>query len=304
MDPRIDLNELTVFARVAARRSFRRAADDLGLPSSTVSRKVASLEARLGVQLVERTTRMVRLTELGTVYQAHCERMLAAAEDGERTIRGLEQSPRGTLRITAPYAFGEAFLGALIDRYVVACPAVTLELRLTDDLIDLRSEAIDVAFRFGDGGDPSLIARPLGDARLRLCAAPAYLQAHPAPRTLAALADHAMLLFGRTGAAIPLRFLQAGQLAVTTLTPAVAINSYPLLRGLCLRARGIAPLPAFYADDLLHRGELTEVLPDLPLAPGRVLVVRRSGRPPRRVQAFLDIVHAHFDRLGWDAGSG
>lgn len=304
MDPRIDLNELTVFARVAARGSFRLAATDLGVPSSTVSRKIASLEARLGVQLLERTTRHVRLTELGAVYQAHCERVIAAAEEGERTVRRLEQSPRGLLRLTAPYAFGEAFLGALIDRYVEACPAVVVELRLTDELLDMKAEAIDVAFRFGDGGDPSLMARAIGDARLCLCAAPGYLAARPAPRSVDELAAHTLLLFGRTRAATPLRFERAGKLESVTLTPSVAINSYPLLRGLCVRGRGLALLPAFYADAALRRGELVRVLPELALATAKILVVRRGVRPSRSVQVFLEIVREHFDRVGWDASAG
>lgn len=304
MDPKIDLNELAVFARVAARQSFRLAAGDLGVPSSTVSRKLASLEARLGVQLVERTTRHVRLTELGVVYQGHCERVLAAAEEAERTVRRLEQSPRGLLRVTAPYAFGEAFLGALVERYVAACPAVVVELRLTDDLLDMKSEAIDVAFRFGDGGDPSLVVRPLGDAQMRLCAAPAYLLARPAPRSVDELASHALLLFGRTRAPTPLRIVRAGKVEQVLLAPGVAINSYPLLRGLCLQGRGVALLPAFYADEPLRRGELVAVLPEVALASARILVVRRAGRPARSVQVFLDIVREHFDRQGWDARTG
>jgi len=305
MDPRVDLNELAVFARVAGLRSFRLAASELGVPSSTVSRKVASLEARLGVQLLERTTRQVRVTELGSVYLAHCERVLAAAEEGERTVRRLEKSPRGLLRLTAPYAFGEAFLGALLERYTEACPAVVVELRLTDELLDMKSEAIDVAFRFGDGGDPSLLARSLGDARMRLCAAPAYVATRPAPREVAGLAGHTLLMFGRVRTPTPLRVLRDGKVESVVLTPSVAINSYPLLRGLCLRGRGLALLPAFYADEPLRRGALVQVLPEVVLAAARILVVRRGGvRPARSVQAFLDIVREHFDRHGWDAGAG
>jgi DNA-binding transcriptional LysR family regulator len=304
VDLKIDLNELTVFARVAARRSFRLAAGDLGVPSSTVSRKVASLEQRLGVQLLERTTRVVRLTELGAVYQAHCERVIAAAEEGERTVRRLEQSPRGLLRLTAPYAFGEAFLGPLLDRYIEACPAVGVELRLTDELLDMKAEGIDVAFRFGDGGDPSLLARSLGDAKLRLCAAPAYLAARAAPRSVAELSAHALLLFGRTRAPAPLRIERDGKVEAVMLTPTVAMNSYPLLRTLCLRGRGIAPLPAFYADAALRRGELVAVLPEVTLAAAKIVVARRGVRPSRSVQVFLEIVREHFDRLGWDADAG
>jgi DNA-binding transcriptional LysR family regulator len=305
VDPKIDLNELAMFARVAARQSFRVAASDLGVPSSTVSRKVASLEARLGVQLLERTTRSVRLTELGSVYQSHCERVLAAAEEGERTVRRLEKSPRGLLRLTAPYAFGEAFLGALLDRYAEACPAVVVELRLTDELLDMKGEGVDVAFRFGDGGDPSLLARSLGDARMRLCASPGYLARHPAPRGVEELAGHSLLMFGRVRSPAPLRVERDGKLETVVLSPSVAINSYPLLRGLCVRGRGLALMPAFYADEPLRRGELVAVLPELALAAARILVVRRGGvRPARSVQVFLDIVREHFDRHGWDAGAG
>ena len=305
MAPKIDLNELTVFARVAARQSFRLAAEDLGVPSSTVSRKIASLEARLGVQLLERTTRHVRLTDIGATYRTHCDRVLAAAEEGGRTVRRIEQSPRGHLRLTAPHAFGEAFLGALVDRYVAACPAVVVELRLTDELLDMKAEGVDVAFRFGDGGDPTLGARPLGSAKMRLCAAPSYLAARPPPRSVAELSAHALLLFGRTRTPTPLRVEQAGKIEQVTLTPCVAINSYPLLRSLCRSGRGLALLPAFYADGPLRRGELVQVLPEVALAAARILVVRRGGvRPTKAVQVFLDIVREHFDRPGWDAGAG
>jgi DNA-binding transcriptional LysR family regulator len=296
----IDLNELAVFVRVAARRSFSRAARDLGVPSSTVSRKIASLESRLGVQLVERSTRHVRVTALGAVYQSYCERALAAAEEGERTLRQLEESPRGALRVTAPHAFGELALRPIVERYVKLFPEVSFELWLTDDVIDLAAQGIDVAFRFGSAPGASVVARVFGVATSVVCASPGYLSAREPPRAVADLAAHPLLLFGRARSPHVLRFEQGGEPVQVAVTPRVAINNYPVLRSLCAQGHGVAILPAFYADDDLAHGRLVRVLTDAEVPAAKIMVVRPDGvKPTKTVRAFLDLVREHHDKHGW-----
>lgn len=295
----VDLRELESFARVADSGSLSEAAKALGVPVSTVSRRITALEARLGVQLLSRSTRQVRVTPLGAVYRETCARALAALEEGERTLRQLEDAPRGTLHVTSPHALGEAALGAVLGTYARAFPDVTVAVTLSDEVFDLAERGIDVALRFGRRNDPRVVARVVGASPNYLCASPAYVMRHGAPRKIEDLAAHPMLCFGVTGRAPPtVPFVRAGRVIAHPVQARAVINSFPLLLGLCRGDQGIAVLPKHYADPDLGRGTLVRILADVEVAPAQVLVARPAGvRATRATRAFVELVREELARM-------
>ena len=178
----MDLNEMLVFARVVQAGSFTTAAAELGMPKSTVSRKVSELEERLSAQLLRRTTRKLSLTDAGRIYYDYCARIVGEIEDADRAVSRLQEKPRGLLRVTAPV--NAAFLGAIVSDYLKRYPEVRLDLLCTGRAVDLVEERFDLGIRAGALADSMLIARSLGSASWLLVATPAYLRRHKRPRSL------------------------------------------------------------------------------------------------------------------------
>src|SRR5438067_3304143 len=191
----IDLNELVVFARVVQAGSFTAAARTLGLPKSTVSRKVSELEERLGARLLHRTTRKLGLTDAGRAYYERSARIVAEVEEAEQAVGRLQAEPRGLLRVSAPLSFAP-LLGPLVTGYLQRHPGVQVELWCGDRAVDLVEERFDVAIRVGPLADSGLVARSLGTMARVLVAAPGYCKREGTPRAPAALADHACIVFG------------------------------------------------------------------------------------------------------------
>ena len=169
------LEDMRLFARVAAARSFTGAARQLGIPKQTLSRRVAGLEHALGVRLLHRTTRRLYLTEVGAAYAERCDEVIRMAEEANRSVTDAGEVPKGTLRVTADPVFGEAFLGGVITEFARRWPEVHVEVVLTRRRVDLVEEGFDLAFRVGRVDDPALTATRLGPARVRYCASPRYL---------------------------------------------------------------------------------------------------------------------------------
>jgi DNA-binding transcriptional LysR family regulator len=189
-----DLNDTLMFVKVVEQGSFTAAARQLGLPKTTVSRKVLELEARLGAQLLMRTTRRIGLTEAGTVYYEHCKRIARELEEAEGAVNQLQSGPRGWLRVTVPVSLGLVALGPLLTEFRSRYPEVRLDLVLSNDLLDLIGEEIDVALRFGSLPDSTLVARNLGSYRPYIYASPAYIARHGEPLTPEDLEHHHALV--------------------------------------------------------------------------------------------------------------
>src|SRR5580698_3598481 len=190
----MDLNEILVFTRVVQAGSFTAAAAELGMPKSTVSRKVSELEERLKSRLLQRTTRQFNLTDAGRTYYDHCARIVGEIEDAERAVSSLQETPRGLLRVTAPV--NAAYLGPIVSDYLKRYPEVRLDLFCTGRNVDLVEERFDVGIRAGVLADSTLIARSLGSARWFLIATPAYLKRRGRPRSPEDLKAHDCLFFG------------------------------------------------------------------------------------------------------------
>ncbi|HLL54285.1 MAG TPA: LysR family transcriptional regulator [Myxococcaceae bacterium] len=294
----IDLNEMAVFARVVAKGSFTAAARELRVPPSTLSRKVAALEKRLGTRLLERTTRKLRLTDAGSLYFERCERIRQEAEEADASMLALSRAPQGTLRISAPPVWGEVFLASPLAEYARRHGSVQVEVVLSDRVVDLVAEGFDLALRVTQRfEDSSLVMRRLGTSMTLLCASPTYLAEHGTPRSTSELGKHALIGLGAgRAAAYTWRFIEPdGEPLDVPLTPRFRVNTSRFATELCRAGMGIALLPWFMAAPLLEEGTLVRVLPEARTVPREVCLMMPSTRGlSAKVRAFLDVMDRHF----------
>jgi LysR family transcriptional regulator, regulator for bpeEF and oprC len=192
-----DLNDTLIFAKVVEQGSFTAAAKALGLPKTTVSRKVQELEERLGAQLLNRTTRKLGLTEAGAVYHDHSARIARELEEAESAVGQLQGGPRGWLRVTAPYSIGILWIAPLLSEFHQRCPDVRIDLNLGNERLDLIAGETDVALRIGHLPDSTLVARRLATFRTQVYASPDYLRRHGEPLHPDDLQHHRVLAFSK-----------------------------------------------------------------------------------------------------------
>jgi DNA-binding transcriptional LysR family regulator len=293
----MDLNELLVFAKVVQAGSFTSAARGLRMPKSTVSRKVSELEERIGAQLLQRTTRKLRLTEAGQAYYEHCARIVAEAEAAEQAVTRMQAAPHGLLRVTAPLTF--SLLGPLVAGFMKSYPEVQLELVCSDRTVDLVEEGFDLAIRAGRLADSSLMARRLGSIERLVVAAPSYVQARGAPRSPKELEKHDCLLFGAGREGNVWSLNTGGRSVEVPIRARLSVNEPDLLRALALAGAGIALLPNIVCTTDLADGRLQRILPDWgsPGAPVHAVYPSTRHHSPK-VMAFVD-----FLRERWPAAS-
>src|SRR4051812_18779189 len=191
----MDLNDIVVFTKVVETRSFTGAAELLGLPKSTVSRKLAQLEERLGVRLVQRTTRKLALTDIGEAYYARCQRIVSDVAAAEQLVTDMQSTPRGRLRLTAPVDISTGYLGNIVAAFLAVHAEVNVEIEATDRVVDLIEEGFDLALRFGPMPESTLIAVRLCSIAGILCASPSYLASKGQPKTIEELDAHDRVLF-------------------------------------------------------------------------------------------------------------
>jgi DNA-binding transcriptional LysR family regulator len=267
------------------------------MPKQTVSRRLAELEAALGVQLAQRTTRRLRLTDVGRAYAVRCREVARLADEANRAAAAVAgDEPRGTLRITADPTFGEAFLPGLSAEFLARYGEVRLEVVLTNRYVDLVDEGFDLAFRVGRLEDSSLVARRLGPARLWCCAAPGYLERKGVPADPSALAEHDCIeLSPRRGPSRwPFRDPEGGVQAVP-VTGRIQVDSLPMARQIARAGLGIANLPAFACEADVEAGTLSTVLDEWTIDVGGVFVVYPPQRfLAARVRRFVDLAVERF----------
>lgn len=300
----MDLNDIVVFTKVVETRSFTGAAEQLGLPKSTVSRKLAQLEERLGVRLVQRTTRKLALTEIGQTYYERCARIVADIAAAEQLVTDMQASPRGRVRVTAPIDLSARHLGAICAGFVSTHPDVTVELDANDRLVDLIEEGYDVAVRFGALPESTLIARRLCRIETLLVATPAYLARHGTPATIEALDDHERVLFTPNARAQSWTLVH-GEATYEFGRPArFASNNVGAVRNAALAGAGISVLAEFMVADDIAAGRLVPVLPAWRSRPidAHAIYPARQNLPPR-LSLFLDYLARAFDPVPWAAPS-
>ncbi|MBL9013172.1 MAG: LysR family transcriptional regulator [Myxococcales bacterium] len=285
----MDLNDIVVFTKVAETKSFTGAADQLGLPKSTVSRKLAQLEERLGVRLVQRTTRKLALTEIGEAYYARAARIVADIQAAEQVVTDMQATPRGRLRVTAPIDLSTRYLGAIIAEFIADHADITVELDAADRVVDLIEEGFDVAVRFGQLPESTLIARKLTTLSAVLCASPAYLAKRGTPKLVDELEDHDKVLFAPSARSTGWT-LQSGEQTYELGRPARFIsNNLGAVRDVVLAGGGISVMTEFMVACDIHEGRLVRILPEWTSRTFDVQAVypARQNLPPR-LQLFLD----------------
>jgi DNA-binding transcriptional LysR family regulator len=259
----VDLSEILVFTRVVQGGSFTAASSSLGMPKSTVSRKLSELEERIGARLLQRTTRRLSLTDVGRTYYEHCVRIVAELEEAQLAVTQLQSTPKGLLRLTAPATFSP--LGPILAEYLRLYPDVHVEVVCTDRNVDLVEERFDLALRFGYTPDSTMISRKLGVVRRFLFAAPAFIDRLGAPKEPADLERLPCLVFAPVGGTWALA--SASKELEVTVSPRLAINDYDLLRSLAREGIGIALLPEYQCLEDVTSARLRRVL-DAWAAPG------------------------------------
>lgn len=272
----LPFGEIETFLRVVDTGSFTAAARALGTSKSSVSRRVTRLEARLGVPLLARTTRTLRPTEEGAAFHARVSRAVTEVAEAAQALRELQETPRGHVRVTAPTDLG-GNLGKVVAAFGEAYPEVSVELFLTQRVVDVVGEGFDLALRAGPARDSSLVARRLDMAGPQLVASPGYLAAHPPPVHPADLVDHACLLFG---VAHRQRWVLhgAGGTETVEVTGRLSTNTFDTLLAMAEGDAGIGFLPALYARPALAAGRLVPVLEAWSLTRNPILLVYPAGR--------------------------
>ena len=278
----MNLNDLDTFLTVVEAGTFSGAGERLGVPKSTVSRRVARLEAELGVALLKRSSRSFEISADGRALYERCAPPLREIDGVVGDLRDVAGSPRGQLRVTASIDFGTTgYLGELLARYGEACPDVRVELQITNRVVDLLEENIDLAFRTHIAPLPDRddrVARRLGDVTVGVYASPGYLERRGTPGSVRDLAEHRTISHGQA------------DLAAWRVTPDLVADDYRPIAAMVAAGAGVGALPDFVAAPLLAEGRLVRVLPDWQGAPANLsLVWLRSRHLAPRVRAFIDL---------------
>ena len=302
MPRRLDLDQMATFVEVVRAGSFTAAAKRLGMPKSTVSKRVAELEDRLGARLLQRTTRSVAPTPAGSVYYERCRRLVEELLEAERAVAESGGRLRGPIRVTAPWLLGEA-LSPVMERFLAAHPQVSIELRLADERVDLVAGGFDLAIRAGALPDSTLVARRLGDVEHRICASPAYLEGRPPVQRPADLRAHDCL--GFQAPVTQWTVERRGERVTVPVAGRYTVSSIALIRRAALAGLGVANLPQFVVEADLVAGRLVRLLPAWTADRGAVHLVYPSRRNlSARVAALVELLAATFaEDRPWSAAT-
>lgn len=289
------LRSMQVFVAAATADSLAAAGRQLGMSAVMVGKHVRALEQQLGARLLERTTRNLTLTEIGASYLERCRDVLASVEAADQVAETLRAVPQGSLRVTAPVAYGAQRLAPVISAYAAAFPLVRIELLLNDRVVDMAEEGIDIAIRSGKLADTGLIARPLARSRMLAAASPDYLARRGVPRHPTDLEQHNCLSFDTWGPDHRWRFSQGD-----TTVAVHARGNFVSNHGHALLAAGLAGMGIIMQNDALlaahlGSGALVQLLPEWELPSRAVHIVRRpEPRPSAKVRSFVDFALARL----------
>ncbi len=295
------LAEMSIFSRVVGSGSLSAAARELGLSPAVVSRRLAALEARLGVRLLNRTTRSLRLTDEGATYYDHCARLLSEIEEADAAVSAGRVEPRGPLKVALPAAFGHLHVAPLIPRFAKRYPDVQLLLSLSDRAVNVIEEGFDLAVRIAKLADSSLAARKLAPNHRVVCASPEYLRLHGTPRTPEDLEAHNCL----TTRELSMTWEYAGpngDAGSVRVSGRYACDNWEVLREWALAGLGVALKSTWDVRDQLLDGSLVPLLPgytfDADVAIYAVYPHRRLL--PAKTRAFIDFLADSFGEPYWD----
>ncbi|MFG6485657.1 LysR family transcriptional regulator [Roseateles sp. BYS78W] len=286
------LDAMRLFIRIVDLASFTKAADELQLPRASVSLAMQQLEARLGVRLLNRTTRHVSPTPDGEAYHARCQQILQDVGEAEDLFRSTQLQPRGRLRVDMQGNQAQRFVLPFLGDFHARYPDIELEIGLGDRLVDLVREGVDCVLRSGEPRDSSMVGRRVAQLRQVTCASRGYIDRRGLPATLAEFATHqAVNYVGSSGRVLPFDFVVDGQPTSLTLAGPVTVSSASAYGACCLAGLGFIQAPRYNFEASLASGELVEVFPDWQPAPMPVYVLYPHARQlSSRVRVFVDWV--------------
>jgi DNA-binding transcriptional LysR family regulator len=284
------IDAMQAFVAVADLHGFAPAARKLKLSPSAVTRMIAALEERLGARLLQRTTRSVTLTDVGTRYLARARGILADVEEAERAAEGERTRPSGRLVVSAPVGFGRLHVSPLMSAYLKRYGEVSGELRLEDRIVNLFEDGIDLAVRIGHLSDSTLVARQLGEMRRIVVASPAYLKARGEPKRPEEIASHDTIQFGATTSLSDWRFVEGDEEIRVDYMPRLLTNSADAAIQYAAAGGGLTRVLAYQAADALRRGRLKIVLEKFELPPLPINMVYPTSRLlSAKVRTFIDL---------------
>ena len=291
MEP-LDFSEIMAFLKVVDSGSYTKAAALLGSSKSSVSRKVAQLERRLGVPLLRRSTRSLGLTEEGSAFHARVAHAVLEVSDAAQHVRDLQGTPRGHLRVTAPTDLGPE-LGRMTVAFCAKYPDVTLEMMLTQRAVDLVREGFDLAIRAGPMPDSNLMARRITSGHPRLYASPTYLEARGTPKTPEDLEGHSCVLFQAPTLKQKWPLQGPDGLQAVEVTGRISTNHFSMLTDILLEGAGVGVLPPQFAAPHLRSGKLVCVLPGYGFGEAALHIVYPGGRNlSAKVRVFRDFARS------------
>lgn len=291
IDPHMDrLQAMITFVTVVETEGFASAARKLDVSPSVISRVVTELEEYLGVRLLTRTTRVVRVTDAGATFFDDCRRILGEIDAAELSATGAHAAPRGQLTVTAPMLFGKIHVTPIVLDYLARYPAVNVNCWFMDRVVNLVDEGADAAIRIGELPSSSLQAIAVGKVRRVLCAAPAYLEQHGTPQRPDDLAAHTTILATGLTPSPEWRFVVDGKQVTQAIQPRLITTTNDSAIAAALAGLGIVRLLSYQVTREVDEGKLAIVLPDYELPPLPVHVVHREGKHAnQKVRAFLDL---------------
>lgn len=296
----LDLNQLTVFIRVVDEGSFTAAGKALGMPKSRVSRMVADLEASLGARLLQRTTRQLSMTEVGSAYYSRCRHLVHEIFEAHEMISDREGNPQGLLRIAVPMMAGSGVMGHYFARYQAQYPDVRLEVIHTDRPVNLIQEGFDLGVYLGDLPDSSLIARTLAESDSVLCAAPSYLARVGRPLHPHDLVQMRCVKIGEGSQpqTYELTHNETGEVVEVKVEPTISTNSVVAALGSMVQGAGIGDVHYLLAGEQFLNGQLVPLFTDWRLRPQPISLAYPSRQYlPRKVRVFIDFMVEEAQRL-------
>ncbi|MCH9638687.1 MAG: LysR family transcriptional regulator [Betaproteobacteria bacterium] len=288
----MNLNDLLVFAEVVERGGFTAAGNALAMPKSNVSRTVSRLEAALGVQLLERTTRKQTLTEIGQMYYEHCSRIKEELESASASIETLSETPKGRLRVCASVTVGQSLISQYLAKFARTYPAVKVDLRLTNRRVDLIDEGFDIVIRVGKLPDSNLIGKYLCSQELHLYAAPGYIEESDASLSVPDdLAKHRCLFMNAINERSQWQLQNGEEIKIFDFEPAFSCDNFYVLQQLAIDELGIAILPDYMCKKHLEDGRLIRVLDNwIGAKVDFHALVRSPGGVTPKIRVFLDFM--------------
>lgn len=298
-----DLNSLMIFAKVVEARSFSEAARRLDMPISTISRRIAEFEGQLGIRLLERSTRSLRLTDAGSEILEHAQRTTELSEAVDHIVHNVSSEVSGVLRLSAPPSISDSLLAPLVSAFQASYPDVRVQLFVSERVVDHIVDGIDLTFRIGKLKDSTLVARRLLTYRHRLLASPVYLEKCKSPKTPHDLLDHRLtFLRGRPEKSWSFAHVNGGDRVTLTFRPHLSMNDFAGLAYALVAGTGIGDLPPLVQPELVRDGRLVEVMPKWHFDNFNLCVVHLGNRYlPRAVRVFkefaLQMVPKLFPKL-------